>query len=153
MIFQQSLTIPINTAKAAPKREEIRLVKGLIYQIEIFFPPGCAGLVGLCIKDALHQVWPSKANTWFYSDDETISFDETYEIDNEPASFQIIGYNEDTVWEHTMQIRLGIVDKEIYKARYLPHLAYSIAKETDRLEEERKTKKIIIKPYLPFKSI
>lgn len=151
MVYIHNLTIPSKQEEEYPFIEIMSLVKGLIYQIGLLFPPGCAGLAHVMIKDGLHQIWPSKEKTWFSSDAETISFDETYEILHDPAQINIVGYNEDDTWHHTITVRIGIVDKEIYQARYLPHLAYKLTSEEDKKERGIKSDEMpITQPLFPF---
>ncbi|NVM22315.1 MAG: hypothetical protein HWN68_11115 [Desulfobacterales bacterium] len=138
MIYAKDCLIPKNTPASDPYKHILKVTKGLIYKIEFQFPRGCAGLTHIVIFDGGHQAWPYDPGVDFYGDNWVISFDETYLIDAEPFEFDIFGYNLDDTYNHTVQVRLGIVSKEVYMARFMPTLAYKYFLEIiEKLERER----------------
>ena len=150
MIYTGNITIPANTPSSSPVREEIQVVNGLVYKIEIEFPPGPEGTTHIVINDGGFQVWPSSPGIDFASDGYTISFDDTYLKTIDPLTFQIYGYNTDTENEHTIQVRIGMVSKDIFIARFLPSYTY---KHLEQLmskmeaEEKERTRQILAKPF------
>jgi hypothetical protein len=97
--------------------------------VEIVFPPGCVALVGLLIKDGLHQVWPTNAGDFFQSDNERISFREHHPMLYEPFELQAITWNNDETYYHSIIIRIGILPVRVlapwllsYEERYLQTL-------------------------------
>jgi len=152
MIFQHSLDIPASTTVDEPLRENMKVVQGLVYKLDIMFPPGCSGLAHLAINYGLHRLWPMDELEYFSSDSNTIAYDETYELKEEPPILNIIGWNDDTFWAHKITVRLGIVAKVEYMARYLPHLAYILIKEAEEEEKRKQKQEALPSIYLPFKS-
>lgn len=129
MIFVKEFTIPINTLSSNPAHSTLIISSGLIYKVEFQFPAGCAGLAGLMISDGGFQLWPATRGTWFRSDNFTIAFEDMYLKETDPLQLDLWGYNEDTVYNHTLFFRVGIADKRIYQARYLPNVAYELLQE------------------------
>ena len=124
MIYSAQISTANTYTKAAPKRTELKITRGLVYKIELNFPPGSAGLAGVMIFDGGFQVWPSTLGQWFTGDDILISFDDVYLKEAEPFLFSIDTYNEDDTYEHLVDVRIGLVSKDIFMARFLPHMSY-----------------------------
>jgi hypothetical protein len=117
---------------------------GLVYQVEFEFPPGCSGLAHVAVFDGALQVWPINMGQFFASDAYVISFSETYMKKTKPHEFVIMGFNEDETYEHTIQIRIGLVSKNEYISRFLP--AYNLPEMKVMLQEiikENKPKEVM----------
>jgi hypothetical protein len=119
MIYTLDITTPKNTPASSPQKTILRVTNGLVYKIEIDFPPGPSGLLYVSIYDGLYQVWPSTTGAWFHGDAVVISFDDTYAKTSAPFEFTVLTYNLDDTYDHTIQIRLGMVSKEIFARRFL----------------------------------
>jgi len=115
MFYDFSFTIPANTTKKSPLREDINLTHGIIHRVEIGFPAGCAGLVYLQIVQGLHQIWPTNADGSFNTDDYTIAFNEYEDMTTEPFTLTLIGWNLDDTYDHTLEIRIGILPMIVLK--------------------------------------
>jgi len=141
MIYSVNITTPKNTAINTPKATELVITKGLVYKIEIDYPSGSAGLMGVIICDGSLQVWPSSLGQWFTGDGNLISFDDIYLKESAPFILRVLTYNVDTAYKHAVNIRIGLVTKEIYMARFLPHLSSKFFKqmiETLQLEQSQR---------------
>lgn len=109
MLYEFSVTSPKNTPAADPTIVDAGLVAGLVTRVEVQFPSGCAGLVHASIRDALHQVWPTNPDGDFTADSETIAWDEQYEMPKEPYHFQLVVWNEDDTFPHTVTFRIAMI--------------------------------------------
>lgn len=139
MIYTGNITTPANTVRKAPKITRVKVTKGLIYRVEFYFPPGSMGLMGVAVFDALYQCWPSSIGDYFTSDNETIGFDDLFLKEAEPYEFQVVTYNEDETYEHFVSVRLGLLSKDVYQARFLPLKSHEyLADLLLRLATERK---------------
>jgi len=150
MIYTANILIPAGRKATAPTIERIKVIKGLVYKIEIAFPPGPEGTAHVVINDGGLQVWPSTPGIDFASDDYTISFDDTYLKTDDPLEFQVYGYNTDESNPHTIQVRIGMVAKDIFIARFLPTMTYDYMmqklKEMEQ-EERKKATKMLKEPF------
>ena len=120
MISHFSLSLPANTLKGNPKVLDIELPVGVIHKIDIIFPHGCYGLVGVAVYQGIHLVWPSYSDEWFCADGETISFEEFYEVKKGLTTFTLKGYNEDDTYSHTILFRFGVLKKSEIQGVWIP---------------------------------
>lgn len=120
MIYTANITTPANTAQTKLKRTRITVTKGLVFQFELYLPSGSAGLMGVAVFDGLFQVWPSSVGKFFVGEHHLISFPDMYLMESAPFEFQAYTYNEDTVHNHFASVRIGLVSKEVFLARFLP---------------------------------
>ena len=65
MIYVAQLSIAASTLPTSPTIEDLCVTRGLVYKLEVQFPSGCQGLVGVSIYDGAYQVWPSTPDKWF----------------------------------------------------------------------------------------
>jgi len=129
MIYEATICTSKDTPRYGPDVNRLYVTKGLVYKIELDFPPGSAGLLGVAVYDGGFQVWPSTLGEWFTGDGILISFDDVYLKETEPYVFDIYTYNEDDTYDHSVTVRLGLVSKEIFMARFLPTVSYKYFEE------------------------
>ena len=113
MYYDVSFTIPANTAKSSPEELVVKLTHGVIHRVELGFPRGCAGLAHLQIRRGLHQVWPTNPQGSFNTDGYTITFNEYYEFSTEPYVLTLVGWNLDDTYDHTLEVRIGILPSKV----------------------------------------
>jgi len=141
MIIQKSINIPANTLLSDIISTDIKLSKGLIYQLDIYFPPGSCGLAGICIFSNEVQLYPNEIGEYFTGDNNLISFPDTEIIKEPPYILNVEGYNIDTVYDHKIIIRVGFVAEDKLILRYLPESINTIIKKIDEnnaIKEEKK---------------
>jgi hypothetical protein len=124
VIYAFDITTPANTTQAAPKRTRLKVTKGLVYQVEIEFPPGPLGYCHVAIFDGGHQIWPSNSEFDFHGDNGMMVFNETYLKMAAPYEFVCQTWNEDDTYQHQVHVRLGMVSDEVFMARYLPSISF-----------------------------
>ena len=137
MIYQTTITTPKGPLGFTYLHSVLKVIKGLVYKVEVAFPPGCANLLKVRIFDGGHQNWPSNNNESFHTDGFVISFDDTLLKLAAPFQYDIFTVNEDTLYDHSVTIRIGMVSDELYMARFLPSIAYQQMLEVLRAETER----------------
>ncbi len=120
MIFSANITTSKDTAKDDLKRTVLQVTKGLVYKVEFYFPSGSAGLAGVAVFDGLYQCWPSTVGEFFIGESQTISFDDLYLKEAAPYTFQILTYNLDDTHSHAIGVRIGLVSKDAFLARFMP---------------------------------
>jgi len=112
MIYAFSDTVPANTPKANKRRTVMKLGRGIIHDLEVEFPPGCAALAHCTINEGGHQIWPTNEEESFHSDGWVIKFREHYELKNPPYELGLWTWNEDDTYEHTITVRIGLLEKK-----------------------------------------
>ena len=120
MIYSFAITTPANTPFSNMQRTELKLTAGIIHQIDIVFPTGCAGLAYIAINDGLHQLWPTNPEEFFHTDGETISFEEFYRLNRDPYILTAYTYNLDDTYPHTIIVRFGILKQSEIQGIWLP---------------------------------
>ena len=108
MIYTKPITIDANTSESSPREDFINISTGVIHKVEVLFPPGCAGLVGVRIHQGGHQIYPTDTEA-FISDAETISFNDYHIVQRGYTSLRILSYNTDTLYAHTIYLRFGVL--------------------------------------------
>jgi len=112
VFYVRDITTPKETTPENPKVTEFKLSAGIIHRVEVIFPRGCAGLLHVTIWHGGHQLYPSTQGQDFSGDGETISFNDYYQLKSEVNLLKIKTWNEDTVFSHTVTVRLGILKEE-----------------------------------------
>lgn len=150
MIYVCSITTPANTIQGEPLVSRLKVVAGVVYQIEVEFPPGPYGFLYCQIFHNSVLIWPSSPGESFRSDNLVISFPDTYLIRDEPLEFVVKTWNLDDTYTHWLQVRIGLVSDEAYISRYLPGVAYKEAVDALQLlyeQQEVERQSILESPY------
>jgi len=113
MFYDFAITVPPNTPREKPIKQEMKLTKGVIHRIEVQFPIGCAGLVHVRLYHNEAVFLPTNPEGSFASDGYVIPIDEHFELKTEPYTLIARLWNEDDTYEHTITLRIGILPKEV----------------------------------------
>lgn len=122
MIYTKTVSVPAGGSLSSPEQVKIKVTKGLIYQFELYLPPGSSGLLKVMVKDGGYQVWPSEPGEWFFGDNIMIGFPDRYYVESPQHELDIYAYNEDDTYAHLFQLRLGQASDPTIIASYLPSL-------------------------------
>lgn len=150
MIYTADIVTSSGQTIEDPLVTRIKVTKGLVYRVEIEFPPGAAGLHHVVVFDGGHQVWPTTSGVTFHGGWSLIGFDDTYLKLAAPFEFTAYSWNLDDTYDHLIQVRIGMVSDEIFMARYLPTYAYEhFLKliEIQRVEQEQRRLEIGDTPF------
>lgn len=109
MQYHFPLTLSPNTQIASPTRLTTKLCIGILEKISVYFPWGCAGLVGIRILHYEHQLCPTNRGEWFTGNEINIEFRAEYFIWEGENDFKIEGYNLDDFYEHTPLISYNVL--------------------------------------------
>lgn len=150
MIYQACVVTDISTPAESPKETPLYVTKGLVYKVELFFPPGSCGYLGVSIWDGGYQVWPATNNQWFRGAQVLLSYEDLYLKEVAPYEFRVKTYNEDDSYVHEVYVRICMVSKEAYRARFLPtetwesfRLMLESVAEEQRSARERERERVL----------
>lgn len=101
------VTIPANTPKSAPVEVDSSFAQAELSRVELLFPDGCAGLVGVHLALGGGQAIPSTSGSWLVGNDETLAYSLTGQPNN--GEWSVVGYNLD-VYDHTVHVRFLVTD-------------------------------------------
>lgn len=109
MFYAYTLEVPPSTLKTAPVVTTMYLTAGIVHQVELSFPPGCAALVHAVIYHFEHQVWPTNPEGDFAWDDYTIVLPrQEYRMASPPYDLSLRAWSEDDFFLHTLTCRLAV---------------------------------------------
>lgn len=108
MIFSGSITVPAGRTKTAPKIERLKITKGVITQINLIFPPGCAHEVFITINRALHQIYPTNPDGYFIGDGVNFTGTVFHYVKAQPFEVQIYGWSPNASYDHTIHYYMWI---------------------------------------------
>jgi hypothetical protein len=110
MIYEIRLSVPKNTTADNPAIEEFYLFPGTISLVGVEFAPGCCGLVHCQIKYNETTLWPYGSGQDFIGDGMLPAFPEDLKLVESTNRFQLIGWSDDETYEHTVILRLAVVE-------------------------------------------
>lgn len=101
----RDITIPAGTTQASPQVTNLVWRQGYPERVEIRFPPGPSGLVGVQLRHSGRVVIPFRSTDFIIADNEVID----WTLENYPYSpaWSVRAFNIG-VYEHTIQIRMGL---------------------------------------------
>jgi len=106
MFYEHDITIPPDTQPENLYSQTLRLTKGIIKRVDLVFPSGCAGLVGVRIVKHSFQVIPLNYPKWIETDGETVNIQTEIDLTDEPYELVFQGYNLDDTYQHTIRVRV-----------------------------------------------
>lgn len=116
MFYRHSLTVPASTPATSPVIETMYLTHGIVHQVEIGFPPGCAGLVHVAIFRYEHQAWPTNPDNEFAWDDYNVVItNEAFGLVGHPYTLSLRAWSEDNTFDHTIVCRIGVKRPELHR--------------------------------------
>jgi len=124
MIFCSTITTSSVTPRSDPLRTVMQVTAGLVYLIEVEYPAGCCGLTGVRLLDGNYQLFPATPEEWLRGDGVVARYDELYMLSAAPYELIIETYNDDEVYDHTIQVRLGMATTKAEMSRYMPLLSF-----------------------------
>lgn len=109
MNYSFDLIVQANTLES----EKINLVcpvnYGILREVEIFFPWGCAGLVHAQIKRLEHQLFPSNVDSSYTGNDYHLKFEEYFPILALPYELSLVAWNLDDYFDHVLTVNLLVI--------------------------------------------
>ena len=124
MIYSVSITTLKGKTEATATDTILTVTSGLLWLLEVEFPPGCCGLVHFQMFDGKYQMFPATPGASFHSDASTLRFDDLYHKQSAPFEFIIKTWNTDESWDHTLQVRVGMAMGRAEMSRYMPALSF-----------------------------
>lgn len=114
MQFTYPVEVEPDTAESDPERLQIKLCIGVLRKVGVYFPWGCAGLVGVRILHYEHQLYPTNLDEWFTGNEIFIEFESEYMILEGPNEFKVEAYSEDDFYTHTPVVGFNVLRGGLY---------------------------------------
>jgi len=113
MLYSKQITLSADKTEAEATKSYFQVNKGVISNVWITFPAGCAGLVKLRIYHEGHPFLPVNKDNYLRGDNYTFQFPVMYEITEEPMLLTVEAWNEDETYSHTVDILFLILPKAL----------------------------------------
>jgi len=113
MLYSKQITLSSGKTEATATKTYFKVNKGVISNVWITFPPGCAGLVKLRIYSEGHPFLPVNQDNYLRGDNLTFQFPVMFEILEEPMLLTVEAWNEDDTYSHTIDILFLILPKSL----------------------------------------
>lgn len=113
MLYSTEVTVPANTTKADYQSDTLKLTKGVITRISVFFPWGCAGLVYVQVVRRTWQVFPLTRGEWLNGNNRAFNFRSRIELTSEPYELIIRSYNLDDTYQHKPVVSVEMVKGDV----------------------------------------
>jgi hypothetical protein len=104
------VTIPAGTSSSSPYTQDVSFDPGELVGIELTFPDGLVGLVGLAIATANQQIIPWSSGTWIIANNVTLEW--SIANQSNTGSWQAHAYNTD-VFDHNIHLRFFVQENQL----------------------------------------
>jgi len=104
MIHSAIITVPASTTQANPYEQTIQISRGIIHRWIVYFPPGSLGEVKLQLMHGGEHILPSTGEGYLLGNDFKLEGDDFREMLSEPYELIARGWNDDTVYDHTIYL-------------------------------------------------
>lgn len=123
MVYNQIITSTKDKSEAEATNDIIHVTWGLVYFIEVYFPPGSGGLLHMRLLDGSYCMFPATPGQSFIGNNTIFRYDDLYLKEAEPFQFVVQHWNEDDTYDHKFMVNIGMVSQEVYRARFMPTVA------------------------------
>lgn len=113
MLYSKQITLSSGATEATATKKYFKVNKGVISNIWITFPAGCAGWVKLRIYHEGHPFVPVNRDNYIRGNDYTFQFPIMFEITEEPMRLTVEAWNEDATYDHTIDVLFLILPKAV----------------------------------------
>lgn len=103
----ESITVPNKTPSRAPYKIEVKPLVRVLYGIDILFPSGCLGAVGIRFLDWGSQFAPLGVG-WFSDNDKLVTWRGFKYLSGPPYIIQVETYNHAVDYNHTLEVRFDV---------------------------------------------
>jgi hypothetical protein len=86
--------------------ETVEVEANFVSSIEVRFPPGPSGLLGVRVLYGAEQIFPKPAQSFVWGDDETVYDDTIWETPAPRCTLTVEGVNLDDTYPHTAYVRI-----------------------------------------------
>ena len=105
-IYTETLTVPAGTTSDNPATATITVEEYTVTRIDIYFPPGCHGLVHVVVFYGAEQLAPKPTGKTIIGNAETVSWPEEWQCPEKPATLEFRGWAPLTNYNHNIICRV-----------------------------------------------
>lgn len=102
------ITIPNGTPIEEPYEAWLTLPHGIVTGVDIKFPAGCHGMVGIRLLEESLQLVPLTEDEWITGDDEAVPTLTYFEMFDQPYKIKLQAVSPNCTYDHTITIRIQV---------------------------------------------
>jgi len=87
----------------------VKLTHGVIHQLGIYFPPGCANTIHTVINRGLYQIFPTNPDGTIKGDSINVEGREFYTVIKAPYQVEVVAWADGATYDHTITVRLWLM--------------------------------------------
>lgn len=129
MFYEFDITVQTSHTLSNPYTETFHLSHGVIHQISINFPSGCAGAVHAVLSKGLNQIFPCNPSGSVKGDGINVKGDTFIGLFEEPYEVNVKAWSMGTSYNHILTIRFWV--KRVWQLMPFSDQMYSLALEQD----------------------
>jgi hypothetical protein len=120
-LYFLTLTVP----PGGRAKKDVEIEANFVSSIEVRFPPGPSGLLGVRVLYGAEQIFPKPPNEYVWGDDETVYDDTIWETPSLRCVLTVEGLNLDDTYPHTVYVRILT---KTYREEPVSRLASALAR-------------------------
>lgn len=106
MMFETDIEVLTDHTVDNIQSTVIKLTHGVIHQLGVYFPPGCANTVKAQIKRGLYQIFPTNPDGQMKGDAVNIQGKEFYALIKAPYQIEVYTWNVEATYDHMITVRI-----------------------------------------------
>jgi len=106
MMYETDIKVLTTDLIDNKRKTVIKLTHGIIHQLGVYFPPGCANTIRTTIHKGLHQIFPTNPDGFMKGDAINIQGKEFYALIKAPYQVEVLSWSEGATYEHTITVRI-----------------------------------------------
>jgi len=114
-LYIVDVTVPADTSQTDPVEYTVKIEEEVVVSVSCFFPAGCRGMVYSAVYYGEEQLFPRPYGKYLHGDNETIGWQEYYELPESPCILTIRAWSPGTSYSHTITWRINALNKNIAK--------------------------------------
>ena len=112
-LYIVDVTVPANTPQSSPIEKTVKIEEEVVVHVEVMFPAGCRGMVYTAAYYGEEQLFPRPHGSYLHGNDETIKWEEYYQLPETPCTLTIKAWSPGTSYDHTIIWRINALPKWI----------------------------------------
>jgi len=109
MMYEVDIKVLTTDTVTNKQKTVVKLTHGVIHQLGIYFPPGCANTIKAVINKGLYQIFPTNPDGQIKGDSINVEGTEFYAIIDAPYQVEVIAWSEGASYDHTITVRLWVM--------------------------------------------
>jgi len=106
--YTKDITTAADIAESSRTKTSIKIGHGIIDEVTLYFPLGCAKLAHVVIQQGGHQFAPSTRKQSFSGHGTTIKYNPNFDTTHGTNLIDVYTWNDDEIFEHTITVDINV---------------------------------------------